>query len=127
MPFVQFSNSKQTTVIASFGGPQDEGAYPNQAEVADDDERYQEFIDPANTVAGQWAVYQASALAALDDTDTTIARIVEAVALGKTSMDAVDVVAFMSYRVALRVILSASMPAKIPAALPTRPAYPVGT
>jgi len=44
MAYVQFSDSTQTTVIASFNTPQDPAHYPNQATVADNDPRYLTFV-----------------------------------------------------------------------------------
>lgn len=81
----------------------------------------------AATVAEQWASYQAQAKAALEDTSTTVERIIEAVALGKTSLTATDVVAYMEYRAALRAILSEAQPDTIPTALPAKPPYPANT
>lgn len=81
----------------------------------------------APTAADEWAAYRANALAALADTDTTMHRIVEGVALGSTSWTAADVVAFVQYRQSLRAILSEAQPSTIPASLPTKPAYPAGT
>jgi hypothetical protein len=79
------------------------------------------------TPAKQWATYQASAQAALDATDITVHRVIEAVALGKTTLTTTDVVAFMQYRSSLRAILSEAQPATIPIALPPKPAYPANT
>lgn len=82
---------------------------------------------PAPTSAQLWAEYQGQAQAALSVSDTTMHRIGEAVALGKTSWTTADVVAFVQWRQALRAILSQAQPATIPTALPAKPAYPVGT
>lgn len=82
---------------------------------------------PAETNAEKWAAYQAAAKSALEDTSTTVERIVEAVALGRTALTAQDVVTFMEYRAALRAILSEPQPATIPTELPTKPAYPANT
>ena len=81
----------------------------------------------APTPAQQWAAYKASIQAALDATDITVHRVIEAVALGKTSLTTADVVAYMQYRSSLRAILSEAQPATIPTALPTKPAYPANT
>jgi hypothetical protein len=43
--FVQFSDQSQQEVIAIFGCPQNEEAWPNQGEVADDDPRLLSFIE----------------------------------------------------------------------------------
>lgn len=82
---------------------------------------------PAPTNAQLWAEYQGQALAALADSDKTMHRIGEAVALGKTTWTATDVVAFVQWRQSLRAIQSQPQPATIPSSLPTRPAYPAGT
>jgi len=82
---------------------------------------------PAPTAAQQWKTYQASAQAALDATDTTVHRVIEAVALGKTTLTAADVVIYMEYRASLRAILSEAQPETIPTALPAKPAYPANT
>lgn len=82
---------------------------------------------PPPTSAQLWAAYQGQAQAALSISDTTMHRIGEAVALGRTTWTAADVVAFMQWRQSLRAILSQAQPATIPTALPTKPAYPAGT
>jgi hypothetical protein len=64
---------------------------------------------------------QAAAL--LPDTDTTMHRIAEAVALGLNAWTGADVVAWVAYRRELRAIAGGA-PAS---ALPTKPAYPAGT
>lgn len=74
-----------------------------------------------------WAARQAQARAALADSDITMHRISEAVALGNTAWTAPDVVTFMQWRRQLRAILSQAQPSTIPSALPTKPAYPAGT
>ena len=79
------------------------------------------------TAAQQWAAYQAQAKTALADTSTTVERIVEAVALGKTTLTTADVVTYMEYRAALRAILGQAQPDVIPVALPARPPYPANT
>lgn len=63
-----------------------------------------------------------AAKAALDTADTTMIRIAEAVSLGLTTWTTADVVAWVNYRRALRVIVSAGT-----GALPSRPSYPAGT
>ena len=64
------------------------------------------------------------AVALLQDTDTTMHRISEAVALGLNTWTGADVVAWVDYRRALRAIANGSTTA---ATLPAKPAYPVGT
>ena len=81
----------------------------------------------AQIAANQWAAYQSSARAALMATDSTVARISEAISLGATTATTTDVVAFMQYRKTLRVILSQVQPTTIPTALPTKPPYPANT
>lgn len=81
----------------------------------------------AGTDAAKWSAYQESAKRALEDTSTTVERIVEAVALGKTSLTAQDVVTFMEYRAALRAILNELQPKTIPTDLPLKPTYPAST
>lgn len=82
---------------------------------------------PSPTDADKWAEYQAKAKAALEETSPSVERIIEAVVLGKTALNASDVVAFMEYRAALRAILSEAQPATIPTDLPAKPAYPTNT
>ncbi len=109
---VQFSDNSATTVVAVFGCPQDTTAYPNQAQIDAADSRYLAFINPA------WPIYQASAQAALTESDKTILRCYE---------NAVAVpAAWATYRKALRAIVGAASgdPAQ---PLPTKPAYPAGT
>lgn len=73
-----------------------------------------------------WSDYQANAKIALDEADTTMLRVQEAVALGANTATSPDVVVFVNYRRALRAILkSQSGDATQP--LPTKPAYPAGT
>lgn len=63
------------------------------------------------------------AQAALDDTDTTMHRINEAISLGLTTATATDVVTFVNYRRALRALLESTTVG----VLPTKPSYPAGT
>ena len=42
---VQFSDEKQTSVIAYFAGPQDISIYPNQGEIESTDNRYLSFYN----------------------------------------------------------------------------------
>ena len=72
-----------------------------------------------------WQAFQAAAKAAIGDSDTTMHRIAEAVALGLNSWTAADVVAFVTYRRALRAIVAAAT--GTPGALPAKPAWPAGT
>jgi hypothetical protein len=73
-----------------------------------------------------WASYQLLCKSALERSDTTVARISEAISLGYTTSTTADVVAYMQWRRALRAILSAATgtPEVAP---PTEPAYPAGT
>lgn len=87
-------------------------------------------ISAAESSAGlsvSWVNYQENAQSALTDSDTTMLRIAEAVALSDTTYTAADVVAFVNYRRELRAIMTAAQPAVIPTSLPTKPAYPAGT
>ncbi|MDR3534928.1 MAG: hypothetical protein P4L71_00385 [Acetobacteraceae bacterium] len=65
------------------------------------------------------------AKAALASSDTTMHRVAEAVALAKTTWTAADVVAFATWRRALRAIMDGTDTTST--ALPTKPAYPSGT
>jgi hypothetical protein len=80
---------------------------------------------PYTAPAPTWASFQASAKAALDDSDTTMHRVTEAIALGLNTAGGADVVAFVNYRRALRAIVSAE--SGTPGTLPTKPPYPAGT
>ena len=85
----------------------------------------------ATETGGVWSFHAPSfvtpsaALAALAQTDISMHRIVEAAVLGKTTWTTADVVAFVTYREALRAIVSGTN--TIAATLPTKPPYPVGT
>lgn len=64
--YVQFFDSKKTSIIAAFAGPQDENDVPNQGEVEEGDARYQAFlslVSPQPTLADAIAArrYQAEA------------------------------------------------------------------
>lgn len=86
------------------------------------------FGPPAGPASTQiWADYQGNVLAALIKTDVTMARITEAVALGRTTWDAPDVVALAEHRRDLRSILSQPKPDVIPGELPSHPGFPGGT
>ncbi len=65
------------------------------------------------------------ARAAIAETDVTMLRVADAVAVGKTSWTAADVVAWATYRRALRAIIEGTDPTST--ALPARPAYPANT
>jgi hypothetical protein len=65
------------------------------------------------------------ATAALSTSDTTMHRIAEAVALGLNTWAGADVVAWITYRRALRAIANGGDMTST--TLPTRPAYPAGT
>jgi hypothetical protein len=78
---------------------------------------------PSPTLAQLLAPFIASVQSALDNTDTTMHRINEAVSLGLTTMTAIDVVAYVNYRRALRALLKSTTVG----VLPTKPAYPAGS
>ena len=83
---------------------------------------------PAPTLAQQWVAYQGQCLAALNAIDTTMMRIVTAIALGKLSSTDATAQAWFTYQSDLRAQLSAPQPATIPTALPAKPtSYPAGT
>lgn len=116
--YVQFGDATETTIISSFGCPQDPVAFPNQATIDSTDPRYQAFIYPTSTSATQWAAYQSEAQTALAQSDNTILRCYE---------NAVPVpAAWASYRKALRAIVSAGS-GDSTKPLPSKPAYPSGT
>jgi hypothetical protein len=82
------------------------------------------FSAPATpSAAVLLAGFIVSAQAALDASDTTMHRIAEGVSLGSTSWTGTDVVAWVTYRRALRALLSSTSAGT----LPTKPAYPAGT
>lgn len=60
---------------------------------------------------------------ALDKSDTTMLRVQDAVAQGKTTWEANDVQAWFPYRDALRPIVAG----KAPGPLPPRPPFPANT
>jgi hypothetical protein len=80
---------------------------------------------PYQPPAPTWGDFQSEARDALEATSHTMERITEAVSLGKTTLAAADVVAFMQYRVALRAIVSEKT--GTPGTLPAKPPYPAGT
>jgi hypothetical protein len=82
-------------------------------------------ISAAALALTAWQAFQATARAALDESDTTMHRIAEAVALGLGSWTAADVVAWVTYRRALRAIVAASTGSA--GTLPAKPAWPAGT
>lgn len=66
------------------------------------------------------------AMAALAESDITNQRIIDAIASGLNFWTGTDVVAWATYRKALRAIVHGAM-AVPPTSLPTKPAYPAGT
>ena len=90
-------------------------------------QQYQLWIAAGNTptpyTPDLLTPFIASAQAALDDSDTTMHRINEAVSLGLTTMTATDVVTFVNYRRSLRALLKSTTVG----VLPTKPSYPIGT
>lgn len=70
-----------------------------------------------------WAAFVGQVRAALDASDATMHRIAEGVALGTSSWTAADVVAWATYRRALRALLASTTPGTLPA----RPPFPAGT
>lgn len=72
-----------------------------------------------------WIGFQQLAQAELSKSDLTMARIGEAVALGLNSWSNADVVAWASYRRALRAIVTSA--SGTPSTLPSKPNYPKGT
>jgi|GEM_PF-1266511 len=116
--YVQFSDETETTIVSSFGCPQDATTYPNQAMLDSSDQRYQAFINPASTAAGLWSAYQDQAKAALAQSDKTVLRCVE-------SGVAVPA-AWQSYRKALRLIVGSEF-GDATQPFPERPSYPAGT
>jgi hypothetical protein len=78
---------------------------------------------PNYTSAAQAQANLSTAVLALAVSDVTMHRIAEAVSLGLTAWTTADVVAWVDYRRALRIIINASGSG----ALPTKPAYPAGT
>lgn len=73
-----------------------------------------------------WADLQAKAVTALARSDLTMLRVTEAVACGLTTFNAADVIAYVKYRRSLRAIVSAPT-GDATQALPTQPAFPIGT
>ena len=55
MTHVQFFDASQMAIIATFAGPQDPTAYPNQGVVDEGDERLVAFAQPQASVAGRIA------------------------------------------------------------------------
>lgn len=76
-------------------------------------------------VANTAGALKRDAKVALAATDTTMLRIAEAVALGKTTWTTADVVAWAAYRAALRAIQAGTDTTST--ALPAKPAYPANT
>ena len=67
--------------------------------------------------------FKEEAKTALASTSVTMERILEGVSLGNTTLTTPDVVAWMDYRKALRISISATTIG----ILPTKPPYPIGT
>jgi hypothetical protein len=65
--YVQFGDATDTTIVASFGCPQDPASFPNQATIDSSDARYQAFVNPASTLAGAQAAQKAAIDAAYSD------------------------------------------------------------
>lgn len=96
---------------------------------------YQEFeswLDAGNTVAPYvpplptWADIQAQAKSQLDDSDTSMHRVTEAVVMDESTLTTPDVVTFIQWRRALRTIVQTeSGDPTIP--LPIKPPYPAHT
>lgn len=79
------------------------------------------FAAPATTAE----TLTQAARAAIAETDVTMLRVADAVAVGKTTWTTTDVVAWATYRRALRAIIDGTDTAST--ALPTKPAYPANT
>jgi hypothetical protein len=78
-------------------------------------------IDSVNAAMG--VVIRETGL--LDDSDTTMHRIAEAVSLGLNTWTGTDVVAWVNWRRALRAIIDGSDSSSV--SIPSRPSYPAGT
>jgi hypothetical protein len=96
-----------------------------QSAVAPEGQTFSAVDNVSEFTPGQPALsmFTASVKTALDASDKTMFRISEAVTLGLTTWSTADVVAWVTYRRALRALLGASTVTSLPA----RPAYPVGT
>ena len=82
------------------------------------------FLSPTESPEQLLAAFQQSAQTALSATDTTFARIQEAITLGLTTAADPSVIAWIEYRKALR----AEVRATVVGTLATKPAtYPAGT
>jgi hypothetical protein len=81
---------------------------------------------PAQLAAVAWSTYQNQALQALMRSDNTMARVQEAIILGHNTPTGADVVAYVTWRRQLRMIVSAANgdPTQ---PLPVEPTYPTGT
>lgn len=75
-----------------------------------------------NIIYDDAPILKRQAQAALDKTEISVSRIVEAVSAGHTTFTTADVVDYMAYRAALRVIVRTGV-----GPLPVQPAYPSGT
>ena len=80
-------------------------------------------IVPGGDPAKEIEDYRAEAKAKLDATSITMERIQEAIIAGNTTYDRADVVAWATYRAALRIQIKAT----VVGVLPVRPDYPEGT
>jgi len=102
----------------------------SNALVATTDATYEAWLGAGNSPTAVSALHVAMGVAIdqtglLDDSDTTMHRIGEAVALGLNSWTGTDVVAWVNYRRALRAILDGTDTSST--SIPSRPAYPSGT
>ena len=64
--YVQFSDSTQTAIIATFSSPQDPTVYPNQGTLDSEDPIYLEYINPGYSLAGQEEAIMLAIQGALD-------------------------------------------------------------
>lgn len=94
------------------------------------DSGYQAFLASGNVATNIGSIHQAMAVVIeqtgiMDNSDTTVHRIAEAVSLGLNSWTGADVVAWMNYRRALRAIVSGTDTTST--SIPARVAFPSGT
>ena len=94
-----------------------------------DYQAYEAWVAAGNTAdpvpPQTWAQFKGIAGAALAESDKTMVRIQEAIALALNTWTSADVVAWVNYRRALRAIVASSTGTN--QTLPTQPAYPAGT
>lgn len=124
-PYCYFNNGLSYRAVASgYVAQSGEVVFADTPSTGDLTSAFAGYTAAATGVV--WSGYQAQAQAKLSDSDITMSRTVEAVALGLTTFTTGDVVAFVDYRRALRSIVSASSgdPTQ---PLPTKPTYPSGT